>query len=111
MNLPCLTQKVELNCIIPSIRVHFIKILEKQGIKDSEIAKKLNITKAAISQYKHKKRGKKINFPKEIIQEIEKSAKAIEKGRNSNQEILKIIKMLKKSRYICIVCKECGYKK
>lgn len=109
--LPCLTQKVELNCIIPALRYQFIKIFEKKGMKDSDIAKKLNITKAAISQYKHKKRGKKIKFPKEIIDEIEKSAKAIAKGNPSNQEILKIIDKIKKTRYICVICKECGYKK
>ncbi|UZE93934.1 MAG: hypothetical protein IB618_04225 [Candidatus Pacearchaeota archaeon] len=103
----CLTQKIELNYIIPAIRIHFIEILEKQGMKDSEIAKRFNITKAAVSQYKHKKRGKHLKFPKDIEKEIEKSAKEISKGKDANTEILKIINKMKKTRYICIVCKKC----
>jgi len=103
----CLTQKIELNCIIPAIRKYFIEILEKEKISDAEIAKKLKITKAAVSQYKHKKRGKKIKFPKEITKEINKSALAIKKGKDANTEILKIIDKIKKNRYICIICKEC----
>lgn len=108
MALSCLTQKIELNYIIPAIRINIIKILEKRGMNDAEIAKKLNITKAAVSQYKHKRRGRTIKFPVEIEKEIEKSAKAIEKGNSSNAEITKIINKIKKSRYICAICKELG---
>lgn len=104
----CLTQKIELNYLIPSVRKRFIEILEKRGLKDSEISRKLNITKAAVSQYKHKKRGKTIKFPVEIKKEIEKSAKAIEKGKSADAEITKIINKVKKSRYICVICKERG---
>lgn len=106
----CLTQKIELNYIIPAIRIHLIEILEKKGLNDSDIAKKLKITKAAVSQYKHKKRGKKIKFPKNIMNEINKAAKLIEKGHNANTEIVKIINKIKRGRYICIICKECECK-
>ena len=108
--LTCLTQKIELNYIIPAIRIHFIEILEKQGMKDAEIARKLKITKAAVSQYKHKKRGKKIKFPAEIMKEIRKSALSIKKGKNSDIGINNIIDKIKKSRYICVICKEWGCK-
>ncbi|MEM2956474.1 MAG: hypothetical protein QW041_02800 [Candidatus Pacearchaeota archaeon] len=75
-------------------------------MNDSEISKRLGITKAAVSQYKHKKRGKMIKFPSKIQKDIKKSANQIMKGKNANSEILKIIENLKKSRYICIICKE-----
>ncbi|MEM4152549.1 MAG: transcriptional regulator [Candidatus Pacearchaeota archaeon] len=103
----CLTQRIELNYIIPAIRKKLVNLLEKQGLKDAEIAKKLKITKAAISQYKHKKRGKSIKFPKSVEKEIEKAAKIIKKGKNANAEISKIINKIKASSYICIICKEC----
>jgi predicted transcriptional regulator len=105
--MECLTQKLELNSIIPAIRKEFIKILESKKISDAEISRKLNITKAAVSQYKHKKRGKKLNFPKEIENMIKKSAESIIKGKSANAEISKIIDKMKSSRYICCVCKEC----
>lgn len=104
----CLTQKIELNYIIPAIRICLVEMLEKKGMHDSDIAQKLKITKATVSQYKHKKRGKKIKFPNDIMQEINKSAIAISKGKDTNREILKIINKIKKSRYICIICKEFG---
>ena len=104
MPLSCLTQKLELNSIIPAIRIELISILEKK-LSDAEIARKLNITKAAVSQYKHKKRGKKLNFPKEIEKMIAKSASAVEKGKSANSEISKIIDEIKKCRYICKICK------
>jgi len=106
--MECLTQKIELNSIIPAIRKEFIDLLEKENLSDAEISRKLNITKAAVSQYKHKKRGKAIKFPAKIKKKIGKSAKEIIKGENANSEIAKIIDEMKKSRYICCVCKECG---
>ena len=104
--MDCLTQKIELNSIIPAIRKEFIKVLE-ENLSDAEISRKLNITKAAVSQYKHKKRGKAINFPSAIRKKIEKSAKEIIKGKNANSEIAKIINDMKSSKYICCVCREC----
>jgi predicted transcriptional regulator len=103
--LNCLTQKIEINYLIPAIRNEFISILEKKGLSDAEISRKLNITKSAVSQYKHKKRGKKLDFPKEIETMIKKSAEAIAKGKSANSEIAKIISETKKCRYICKVCK------
>jgi len=105
--LKCLTQKIELNSIIPAVRIEFIKILESKNLSDAEISRRLGITKAAVSQYKHKKRGKAIKFPEEIRKEIEKSALSVIKGKNANSEISKIINEMKKSRYICCVCKCC----
>ena len=108
--LSCLTQKIELNYIIPAIRKEFIEILEKKGLKDSEISRKLGITKAAVSQYKHKKRGKSLKFPKEIESNIKKSAIAIMKGKSADSEISKLIDEIRKCKYICKVCKGCNCK-
>ena len=108
--LSCLTQKIELNYIIPAIRKKVIEMLEKRGLNNSEIAKKLGITRSAVSQYKHKKRGRAIKFPKGIEKEIEKSAKSIEKGKSADVETTNIINKMKKSREICVICKECRIK-
>jgi len=108
--IDCLTQRIELNYIIPAVRKEFIRILEKKGLSDAEISRKLEITKAAVSQYKHKKRGQRISFNAKIKKEIESSAERIMNGKNSDAEIVHIIKMLKESRGICVVCRECGCK-
>lgn len=106
--MDCLTQKIELNYVIPAIRKEFIRILEKNELSDAEISRKLGITKAAVSQYKHKKRGKEVKFNKNTLREINKSADLILNGKNSDHEIIRIINLLKDSRQICIICKECG---
>lgn len=108
--IDCLTQKIELNYIIPAIRKEMIKLFEDNELSDAEISRMLGITKAAVSQYKHKKRGAKIKFSEKIDVEIKKSAGFILKGKKSDAEINRIIKMLKESRGICLVCGECESK-
>jgi len=104
--MDCLTQRIELNYIIPAVRKDFIHILEKKGLSDAEISRKLGITKAAVSQYKHRKRGQKTRFNPEIKEEIEKSAEKIMEGKESDSEIMNIINMMKKSKDICCMCKK-----
>lgn len=106
--IDCLTQKLELNYIIPAVRKEFIIILERKGLSDAEISRKLGITKAAVSQYKHKKRGNSVKLTGEIKKMIKNSAKEIIKGKNANSEIAKIIGRMKKSRCICKICCEYG---
>lgn len=103
----CLTQKIELNSLIPAIRKGFAGILEKKGQKDTDIAKLLGITKAAISQYKSRKRGKTLDFPEKIKNKIKISAGLIMKGRSADKETNKIISEIKKMRYICKLCRGC----
>ena len=107
MSFSCLTQRIELNYIIPALRKELASLLEKKNLNDAEISRKLGITKAAVSQYKHKKRGKKLDFPKEIENKIKKAAVSILKGKSANSEIAKIIEKMKSSRCICKICKEC----
>lgn len=105
--ISCLTQRIELNYLIPAIRKELIVTLEQNGLNDTEIAKKLGITKSAVSQYKHKKRGKTLNFPLEIKNKIKKSAKEILMGKSADSEINFLINEMKKSKFICCVCKVC----
>ncbi len=105
--LNCLTQKVEMNVLIPAIRKEFIIVLEKEGLSDAEISRKLGITKSAVSQYKHKKRGRSIKFNDKMKKEIQISVKSIIKGKNANTEISKLIAKTKQCRYICTICREC----
>ena len=105
--MDCLTQGIELNKLIPAIRKEFIKILEKGGLNDSEIADKLNITKAAVSQYKHKKRGKNVNFPKQLENLIKKSAKKVLAGKSADAEINFLLNQMKEKQFTCSVCRGC----
>lgn len=105
--MDCLTQGVELNKLIPAIRKKFIELLEKKGLNDSEIAKRLGVTKAAVSQYKNKKRGKNITFPANLKEDIEKSSDRIFKGKSANSEINNLLSRMKKTRFTCCICGVC----
>jgi len=105
MRLACLPQKAELMYLIPAIRKELAIIL-REKLSDAEIARRLGLTKAAISQYAHKKRASTIKFPSEIQKEIKKSAHAIIKGKNAKVEIVKILELAKKTRYTCKICGE-----
>lgn len=109
--IQCLTQKVEADVLIPAIRIELIRILGKIGLSDADISRKLEITKSAVSQYKHKKRGRHLTFPKEIAKEISLSAENISKGKSADAEINSILSKIKKSEYICCVCGGCNSKK
>jgi predicted transcriptional regulator len=102
--LNCLPQKTELLYAIPAIRKELVSLLQKKNLNDSDIAKKLGITKSAVSQYKHGKRAKKFAFPQDIKKSLYISAEKIYKGKNSNVEISKILNQMHKTRCICKIC-------
>ena len=63
---------------LPNLRAEVVRILVKKEMKKSEIAKRLNITKSAVTQYEKKIRGKNTNkkielFAKRIAEKVRKS--------------------------------------
>jgi len=95
--------------LIPAIRKELALVLKKK-LSDAEIARKLGLTKSAISQYSHKKRASAVKFPAKIKKEIEKSADIISKGKNSKAEIVRILNLAKKSQFTCKICGICRCK-
>jgi hypothetical protein len=69
MKLPC---EIIVWDILPSIRSELAKKLSEKGLSQKEIAKKLEITQAAVSQYVNRKRGCEIEFKRDVISAIEK---------------------------------------
>jgi predicted transcriptional regulator len=104
-NCACLPQKAESTYLIPAIRKELAVILRRK-LSDAEIARRLGLTKSAISQYAHKKRASSIKFPVKIKKEINKSAKAVIKGKNAKAEIVKILDLARETNYTCSICRE-----
>ncbi|MEK6959927.1 MAG: helix-turn-helix domain-containing protein [Nanoarchaeota archaeon] len=88
-------QEVEVYIVLPAIRRELSRCLKKRGVEQKEIAKKLGVTDAAISQYLSDKRGQaEIDFPKDMAPEFEREAKALMDGvpmRNILQKILRLV--------------------
>lgn len=84
--------------IISSLRAEVARELRRSyGLPQEEIAKKLNVTQGAVSQYLRKVRGKEIASP--ILRKGAKEiAHAIMKGRDFEAEICNLCKKLEMFR-------------
>ncbi len=84
--------------VLPCIRKHLAEILFEEGLSQKEVAEKLGVSNAAVSQYLSNKRGAGKKFDEKIMKEIEKSAHAILKGGDVIEEICKICTFIKKEK-------------
>ena len=95
-------QEIEVWYVLPVIRKELAKELINYGLTQKQIAEKMNITEAAVSQYINEKRASLIVLDSEIKKAIEISAKNIAKN-NSNiiREIQNINDLVWKNKTIC----------
>jgi predicted transcriptional regulator len=70
---------------LPQIRADLAKELVKTGMTQSQAAKKLGVTPAAVSQYLHKKRGLQPAKSRAYRQEIKTAAEKIREGTTNNE--------------------------
>lgn len=92
--LPC---EVIAKKIVPSIRREIVKVLsECYGLCNREIARKLELTDAAVSQYLSEKRGMGFEMDEKMLLMVRESADRIFRGlSNIDEEICRICSKLK----------------
>jgi uncharacterized protein len=99
MELP---QEIEVWYIIPALRRELAMMMKAQGLKQKEIAEKLDITEPAVSQYIKNKRAKTIRFNKKVTEEIKKSSGRIASGKTTNNyELQRILDMIRREKILC----------
>ena len=99
-----LPQEVEVWYIIPALRKELTISLKQLGLSQKEIAGKLGITEAAVSQYISGKRGSETEIPESLKLQIMQSAKDIISGKsNLFKEINRLCMETKKTDFICHV--------
>ncbi len=90
-------QEIEAFYLLPAIRRELVIGLLKAGLSQRQIAEKLGITEAAVSQYmKGKRAAGKIRFDGKVEEEIKKAVDRILKNSDVMEEL----------HCICNVCKE-----
>jgi predicted transcriptional regulator len=94
-------QEIETYYIIPTIRRYFATFLKESGMKQKVVANLLGISSSSISQYTKSKRGHKIQFSPEIIQEIRDSSIKINDNITYFQQMQHIILTLRKTNVLC----------
>ncbi|HEC75940.1 MAG TPA: helix-turn-helix domain-containing protein [Thermoplasmatales archaeon] len=82
--------------VLPCIRKKLAENLIGKGLKQKEVAEKLGVSTAAISQYISDKRGNTSIFDNKIENEIKKSADSILNGGDVVEEICRICRVVKK---------------
>ena len=94
-------QEIEVWYVFPAIRKEFAKELLQKGFSQKEIAIKMGLTQAAISQYLKSKRANNLSFDKEVKSQIKKSVNRFMKTGNMVREILYLSSYMKKTTHIC----------
>src|SRR3989344_5184961 len=94
-------QEIEVWYILPAIRRELAKHLINSGLKQKEVAVKLGVTEAAVSQYMKDKRANEIAFDVTIKKAIEKAAKRLIINNNVMREITRINDAMRKNKSIC----------
>jgi len=94
-------QEIEVWYILPAIRKELVVALKEKGKAQKEIARLLNITEAAVSQYVSEKRAKEITFPAEVKDFIRKAALEITDSTSAFHQIQKISEHIKHSKVLC----------
>ena len=87
--------------VLPWIRKEFAKIMVNElGLPQVEVAKKLEVTEPAISQYLSSKRGNEIDIDNEkVLLAVKEAALRInnENGANLSREICRICRLIRVS--------------
>ena len=94
-------QELEVWYIIPTIRRELAIAMKKSGMKQVEIAEKLGVTKASITQYLNNKRASQIKFNDNILSKINISAEKIKTKIDTMREMQIILNLIRNGETIC----------
>ena len=98
-------QEIEVWYVLPAIRRKLAFAMKEQGKSQKEIAKLLDITEAAVSQYLHKKRAKECKLSRTVLTLIKKSAANISSKKDAMEHVQKILNLANEEKLICRIHK------
>ncbi len=101
-------QEIEVWYILPALRREFSKILIGKGLTQREVANKLYLTEAAVSQYMNGKRGHDLEFDNRMKKEIEDSVENFLKTGNLVREFQELCTKIRQSRLLCAIHEKFG---
>jgi hypothetical protein len=99
-----LQQEVEAFYIIPAVRRELARSLTEQGLTQRDIARKLGVTDAAVSQYRNNKRGTLFAYEGKTAEAFRDATTRIANARDDTVariEIERLCILLKEEKVIC----------
>ena len=94
-------QEIEVWYILPLIRKEIAKELLNHNLTQKEIALKLEITEAAVSQYINEKRANESKLDNDMKGAIQEAAKRVVNNSSIMKEIQDLSKLFWKTKGIC----------
>lgn len=94
-------QEVELFFLMPAIRRELALFMKARGMKNKDIAEKLFVTEAAISQYINEKRAMDIELEPYFKSEIEQASLRIKDRISMVREMQRLINIAREDKMIC----------
>jgi predicted transcriptional regulator len=94
--------------LLPIIRAHLAEVFARQGLESSEIARALNVSQPAVSQYLKGKRGKYLHSLNHLDTLALPLAEKIAKRIRSGQGGLETIELLETARQLMVMNKAGG---
>ncbi len=95
-------QEIEVWYIIPAIRRELAKSMINLRLTQKQVAKRMGITEAAVSQYLSSKRAKEVVFSNAVLDEIRKSAKRIVEDKSTLvPEMMRLTKLTGVKQVMC----------
>jgi len=94
-------QEIEVWYVIPAIRRELAKNMKSKGMKQTEIAKRMGMTKSAITQYLNNKRANNFNFNEGTEKEIQEASTRINNSLDTIREIQHILSLIRNESMIC----------
>ena len=96
-----LLQELEVWYVIPTIRKELALAMKNKGLKQVEIAKRLDLTKSAITQYLNESRGNEIKLTPELREQVSISANRIQSSQDTIREIQYLIGLSREQKVAC----------
>jgi hypothetical protein len=99
-----LRQEIEAFYIIPAVRRELARRLAELGLTQREVARKLGVTDAAVSQYLSNKRGTSFKYEGKAADALSRSAnkiKSVQDDKVVRAEIDALCELLKSEKVIC----------
>ena len=94
-------QEIEVFYVLPAIKRYLSIFMKKDGLKQNEIAKLLDLETAAVSQYLNNKRGNKVKFGDDVKGEIKISASRIKDNLTFLMETQRLLRVIRKTGTLC----------
>ena len=98
-------QEVEVHYILPALRKALMNEMKSRGLTQKEIAKLLQVTEPAISQYASGKRATSVVFNDKIVDAINAVAANVHTDTELRSHTQLLLKVIKDERVTCGVCK------